>query len=650
MIRSRIISNQVKRENSNEQDLAIQSSSRSSSSSSSINHNNNVRRRKQLYLVAIVSFVVVTSVGISLMGLYRVLYTIDRGVIIPPSSTASLLLSSSKEAREILDDVRRQFNERYKVGKNGGDILTGAELLRKGLHTFGSIDHTARRILDATREKRPFVFAFSGYSITVGRGNFFNQSFPFIVEQVLKEPLRQIFDVSLVVRNAAIGGIPSFPYGFCMEHFLGTDPDVISWDYSMNEGGKDSSVLEAFLRQATQQLEKRPMVIMIDTNANRMKTLDEYTKRGWLDDAIAIGKKEILNEKQIFETNLEQLPAGFQEWNEFGAPKKCPGRGSWHPKKQEHSMMGWIIAMHFVEAIERAIVLKEEDSKLIENGNGRKLSGKVAKLSKPISHVLPVNDAEVTELLFGHPSDNDEYIMKELSCRTSFLPATDHEKTLTSVVVSGMTERDLDIMIDRTHDHYKKGWVLDVSKIERDTKRKVERCGGLGYLDMKIALYGVPDSGKLRLWLPFEGPSHDHHDHDHDNDNKPSDTTARHWFDDFIICEANEKREAKACHLDQDMEIVVGGTLVTSIHPIKGAAEYLKRTTCVNVGVPEAAKVTALGDVRSTEGEALSTGDKKKFGTYGDDALGLVVDVTAKASVTLTDGACCLSHIVWEQH
>lgn len=295
--------------------------------------------------------------------------------------------------------------------------------------------------------------------------------------------------------------------------------------------------------------------------------------------------------------------------------------------------------------------MKEEDPKLIEwskNGNSQKLSRKIAKFSKPISHVLPANDAEVTKLLFGHPTDNDEYFMKELSCRTSFLPATDHGKTLTSVLVSGMAERDLDIMIDRTNDHYKKGWVLDVSKVERDTKRKVERCGGLGYIDMKIALYGVPDSGKLRLWLPFEGPSHDHHDHE--NDNKPSDTTARHWFDDFIICEANEKREAKACHLDQDMEIVVGGTIVTSINPIKGAAEYLKRTTCVNVGVPEAAKVTALGDVRTTEGKALSREDKSKFGTYGDDALGLVVDVTAKASVTLTDGACCLSHIVWEQH
>ena len=118
--------------------------------------------------------------------------------------------------------------------------------------------HTCRqrpalRMIQALLEDRPFVMAFSGYSITVGRGNFFNQSFPFVTQRVLQEPLQRIMNTELIVRNGAIGGIPSYPYGFCLEHFLGTDPDVISWDYSMNEGGRDASVLEAFVRQATQQ-------------------------------------------------------------------------------------------------------------------------------------------------------------------------------------------------------------------------------------------------------------------------------------------------------------------------------------------------------------------------------------------------------------
>jgi hypothetical protein len=297
--------------------------------------------------------------------------------------------------------------------------------------------------------------------------------------------------------------------------------------------------------------------------------------------------------------------------------------------------------MHFVEAMTRAVEIQDnpKETALVDS---RQLAPPPT-FTKPLSHKLPDNDPEVTELLFGHLQESNNYLTKDLSCRTSFLPATDHSKTLPSIVVSGFAQGDLDIMIDRTDAHYKERWVLDVSKVERDTKRKVENCGGLGYIDMKIALYGVPESGKLRLWLPFDGPSHDHHSHDH------SDNDANHWFDDLIICEANEKRNDDACKLDRDLDIVVGGVPVTSIHPIKGAGEYLKRTTCANVGVPEGAIVTTLGNVQNTEGSLLSDEEKLKFGVT-EDALGLVVDITVKSTVTRSKGACCLSHVVWEQH
>jgi hypothetical protein len=231
-----------------------------------------------------------------------------------------------------------------------------------------------------------------------------------------------------------------------------------------------------------------------------------------------------------------------------------------------------------------------------------------------------------------------------LSCRTSFVPATDEKKTLPSIVVSGFAEANLDIMIDRTEEHYKEGWVLDVSKIERDTKRKVERCGGLGYIDMKIAMYGIPESGKLRLWLPFEGPSHGDHSH------SAEDVDAKHWFDDLIFCEANEKRSDDACKLYQDMTIEVGGVEISSIHEVSGAAEYLKRKTCVNVGIPNGAKVTKLGQVTTTDGHLLSSQDKMRLAGGDDNSVGIVVDIRAKPKVTLQGGACCLSHIVWEMH
>eukprot|EP00537_Pseudo-nitzschia_pungens_P003220 CAMPEP_0172360098 /NCGR_PEP_ID=MMETSP1060-20121228/4194_1 /TAXON_ID=37318 /ORGANISM="Pseudo-nitzschia pungens, Strain cf. cingulata" /LENGTH=294 /DNA_ID=CAMNT_0013081989 /DNA_START=64 /DNA_END=945 /DNA_ORIENTATION=+ len=258
------------------------------------------KKGKPVPFLVIVVFVVLAMIGINMAGLREILQAKPPPPPPKPSPGKSASMVSQQAASpkgvraskqiEVLDKVRQEFNERYKVeGK-----LNGKSLLEKGLHSFGSIDNTALRILDASRAKRPFVMAFSGYSITVGRGNYYNQSFPFVAGDILQQPMRQLFDIPVVVRNAAIGGIPSFPYGFCLDHFLGSDPDVISWDYSMNEKAKDASVLEAFLRQATKQLPKRPMVIMMDTNANRMRTLDEYADKGWLKDAIAVANKDIL--------------------------------------------------------------------------------------------------------------------------------------------------------------------------------------------------------------------------------------------------------------------------------------------------------------------------------------------------------------------
>ncbi len=542
---------------------------------------------------------------------------------------------SSIEGKEVIAQLRNDFETRYGIYSK--------TLLERGLDEFGSIDATAVRMVEASRAGRPFVMAFSGYSVTVGRGNYFNQSFPFEVQRILNEPMKKLLGIPLTVRNAAIGGIPSFPYSFCLEHFVGTGPDVLSWDYSMNEGSSESA-LEAFVRQAMQQLSSsRPMIIMLDKNPRRSKLLKEYTEKGLIADAIAVGRKDDIMDDNTMES-LKPLPPGFQDWEEFGAPAACPGRGAWHPKVQEHTMIGWIIAMHFVQVLERAHEMLQQPPNSPPS-TARDLDHKLqVSFPKPFSQ-LPGNDPEVNELLFGHKLEgSDSYVMKDLSCRTSFVPATDEAKTLPSIVVSGLADADLDIMIDRTEEHYKKGWVLDVSTMERKTKRKVESCGGLGYIDMKIAMYGIPASGQVRLWLPFEGPSHDDHSH---ND---VDVDAKHWFDDLIFCEANEKRPDEACKLYQDMTIVVGGIEVSSIHEVSGAAEYLKRKTCVNVGIPNGAKITKLGEVTTTNGKPLSDRDKERLGGGDADRVGIVVDVTPKPQVTLSGGACCLSHIVWEMH
>lgn len=121
-----------------------------------------------------------------------------------------------------------------------------------------------------------------------------------------------------------------------------------------------------------------------------------------------------------------------------------------------------------------------------------------APMNKP-----PQNKDAVSALMYGLGQNGDYGVQQQkIHCRTSFLPAVNHEKFLPSVVVSGLADSPQDMMQERSDELYKSGWVLDVSKVERDTKRKVDRCGGLGYIDMKVALYGIPESGTLQLWLP----------------------------------------------------------------------------------------------------------------------------------------------------
>lgn len=530
--------------------------------------------------------------------------------------------------------VRQEFSRRY--GTHSRNILNA-------LHQYGSLQATAERLLRASAQRRPFQLGFAGYSVTVGRGNYFQQSFPFIVQQVLQPLfLESPLKLQISVRNGAIGGIPSFPYAFCFSHFLGAPLDVVSWDFSMNEG-PGASILESYIRQSSQQLQS-PMLILLDTNVARCQLLKDYAQRGWLQDAICIGNaKDMIDSKTLVLPDA-QKPPGLQHWDEFGAPPQCPGRGSWHPKKMEHELIGWTMAMYFVSALELAQDIAAKNPQW--QSQYAKLSASIPTFGPPLTSI-PDNDGAVNELLYGHKQSNNEYMVKQISCRTNFLPAEDHDTVLPSIVVSGLASVTAESILEaRTDAQYESGWVLDISALERDTKIKVERCGGLGYVDMKIALYGIPESGTLRLWLPMEGPPHDEHVHD-------DDTTAKHWFDDMVICEANEKRGNNACRLDQDVEYVVGGVVVQSTKMVVGAAEYLKRKTCVHVGVPDLARVTTLGDVQNVDGTPIDTETLSRLSRESQlksDHVGLVVDIRAKSAITRANGACCISHVVWEQH
>jgi len=636
----------------------------------------------------------------------------------------------SKRTLELTESLRESFYERY-GGKD--DALS---MLRRGIlpayldkdrAEMGDVNmatlQTAKRIVDASTRARgrrndeihnsdssfnhldeksfggKFVMSFAGYSVTVGRGNLFSQSYPFVLQKILSPIFRELFDTDLVVRNMAIGGIPSFPYGWCQSNYLGVDADVVSWDYGMNEGN-GAEIFEAYLRQTLvdkskahadyQDLEhshetypnRPPMMIMLDTKKSRVDLLRNYAKKGYVIDSIAVGRGEVVDKKFLNDNGNSgkadetSIPPGFQQWNEWGAPKGSPGQSPWHPKFMEHELIGWMIAIHFLDAIELAAKLlygaKADASEVNQLTSHKNLhvNDEYKLLPDPIHSMQPRTTAEISisSLLYGMKKDQSldhdhsspskgisttegNWEMNQLSCRTSFLPVVSGK--MSSIIVSGLVQDSMLNTLEDTDDAlYSSGWVVDVGKLERDTKKKVDRVNGgkgMGYIDMKLALYATPQSGTLRLWLPYEGNLDKDFNDDH----------ASKWFRTLVFCEVNEKRGDDECKMNKDVAFIVGAVTTDSekslyrseVHKITSVASYLKKEICFTVSIPPDAKITRKYDLKTYGGSPLSPKEMDNLGTSFHDDIGLTVDVNVIGKdVSRTNGACSISHVIWEQN
>lgn len=551
-----------------------------------------------------------------------------------------------------INKIREEFYTRY------GGKEEAMAMLERGVKTAAdtedhAVQHTAERILRAVlkegdnddkngkeseTKKNKFTMSFGGYSVTVGRGNYFHQSYPFVMQNILKPLFEDLLNLELVVRNSAIGGIPSFPYGWCLPNFLGDDSDVISWDYGMNEGN-GAEAFEAYLRQGVRNLSKRPMMIMLDNKRQRVDLLKAYYKNSVLTDSIAVGRGEVV--KKLLEKDEKDRPVGLQNWDKWGAPPGSPGQSKWHPKYMEHELIGWMIAMHFIDAVEAALVMLEsveKDSSIASLGIKDEDHERLVLLPEPVTGIPKgIPEAAITHILHGtkvkdNTKSKDDALlwhMDPVSCRSNFLPNIDGH--MSEIIVSGKAEETGDDLTEKTDEQYQSGWVIDVGKVERETKLKVAKVGtnGLGYIDMKLALYGIPESGTLKLSLPYEGSVHGH-EHDLESDMKAS-----HWFEALVFCEVNEKRGAKECNTEEDLTFIVGGVKSSSVTKITSVASYLKKNICVNVEIPKDAIVSKDTGLLHPKHDTVE--------------LSVEISVTGE-HVTRKDGACSISHVVWQSN
>ena len=581
--------------------------------------------------------------------------------------------------------IRQNFTTLY-----GGDESTARALLDRGLTHHGldndgsspetipqDIQHTACRLKRAKHDNRPFVFAFAGYSVTVGRGNYFHQSYPLVLERILHNVFGQA-GISLQVRNAAIGGCPAFPYGWCLPNFLGRVPDVVSWDFAMNEAGGDPMGLEAYLRRVWHDLGKNtnnshsvPQIIVRDTHlaTERRTLLRNYSR--WFPNALTMHTDPAA--EPYLKIPEPYRPQGFREWRKFGAPIGAPGQAVHHPAAAEHKFMAYLLAMHYLSALELVMLQEELDTTSSMYLSCAEELSSSSSSPPPHEKTLPVpwtwtesspKNQPWQSLFVGDVSNG--WKMTDIACRTSFEPIVDGD--LTPLVVAGSEGEDLDILKPRSKMFYNRGWTLDLAHEEKQAKKNLLRHGGLGFIDSKKAYYGIEMSGWLRMILPFEKLS---------KIQPENRDTANKWFRSVVLCEVNDKTtnghkkdQGPRCKFDEDVDFVIGGINATaSIKPITaGGSLYLGKKVCYYFPVPDDAQLITASELfekAANETRAMIVAENSKNIESCQQALDPVVRLPNRDGVYPTLGisvevrvrnphifhveqACSIAHVIWE--
>ena len=467
---------------------------------------------------------------------------------------------------------------------------------------------------------------------------------------------------------------PSFPYGFCKKNHWGEDSDVVSWDFSMNEAGGIAEGLEAYLRH-TMTLAHRPKLIVKDTFTaeKRRALLKSYVDRGAISDPMVLhsdpGVRPFLERREDFR------PIGFQNWRKFGSPPGAPGQALHHPAVREHELVAWMLSMHFLGAMELLAAATEDGTKNnalqiscpsateVESQQSTTnllpppvtISATTAKEWSSIFFGVPYNDNLKSSEGSADPQNSQQWKMNPVHCKTLYEPqydpagATD-SGNLTSIVVSGSTGEDMDIMLPKSHMFYNEAWVLDLSEGEKEAKRKLDRFGGLGFHDSKKAYRGLFNSGTLRFFLPY---------YDSDTDGKVKEgnpavgDVARNWFQTVVVCEINERRDPSACQTGSDITFKTGGINATEIILLDAPGTlYLGKKICTYINIPEEARITSR-EAMMLEDPTLPGGERSKATNaiqQNKASPGLSLELTVhNHHIVARDDACSVSHVVWEQ-
>jgi len=547
---------------------------------------------------------------------------------------------------ELAESLSADFADRW-----GGENAARA-ILAKGLSTFSpsspdpisaiankdnnnngadiprGLLYTAKRIKEAKANGKKFKISFAGGGAITGRGNHFEQSFPSVLAGNLIEPFKKL-GIELEVRNAAIAGIGSFPFGWCFKNYLGQDVDVVSWDPELTNRGDTTAAFEAYLRNAI-SMEHSPMMIVREYayTETRRELLQKYVDLGAIGDPIVVNLEAAVYPFKDLDESI--FPAGFKDWLEFGAPDGAPGKTRTNLSLQQHQLMGDLLTMHFLAAAALA-ERKDLPGHIFKIGPTSKPNFKHYLLPQPQSSDLEFDSASRNStLMFGSPIPADQnWYMNELHCKTSFDPVLSGE--LQDIIVSGADAEDIDLLLPKGPMLYNRNWVLDYGPVAKSLASSLEQYK-LGYQDRRKGYFGLTPSGKLSMFIPYEFGSYIKTSKELDT-KKPNEV-----FKTVVICEVNERSE---CKIEKDVSFALGGIAVNGTVVQANGASYGGKKLCVSLSIPDDTEWATRMKPNEKGGLLRHKTTEEK---------GLSLDITVSNSLLFwKNGPCSVSHVIWEQ-
>jgi hypothetical protein len=297
-----------------------------------------------------------------------------------------------------------------------------------------------------------FVLVNAGMSSAAGHGNLFNESYSAVIERAVRPALQKL-GVWFETRNYGMSSAVSGPeLALCNVPIYGSSVDVMIWNFAVTEG-RDVSCMEMFLRQASIG-PSRPAFIALGVGYGsalepRRAILHHLENSGvaalYMPPSVGREVKEgIPDSFGMTDAELQSMPPFVRSFKCEGALEKgepgcdnakwtpmCPKgryRMGWHPGWKSHALLGNLMGLSLLEAVDDALAELEKHNLL------RDTSAALRELKMLEDHEYEAfAKSEPTEFHDGMIKDGAENLeglnltsllyMRRAYCHTARLPA-----------------------------------------------------------------------------------------------------------------------------------------------------------------------------------------------------------------------------------